>query len=111
MCIAGAGMTAFGKHLDSRLSELAGEAASAALEHAHADADVVDLGVTANSMAGLLQDQESVRGQVAMAGGPFAGKPLVNVENACASSSSAVQVASWALLGGAARSVLVVAVE
>ena len=111
VCIAGAGMTAFGKHLDSRLSELAGEAASAALEHAHADADDVDLVVTANSMAGLLQDQESVRGQVAMAGGPFAGKPLVNVENACASSSSAVQVASWALLGGAARSVLVVAVE
>ena len=111
VCIAGVGMTAFGKHLDSRLSDLAGEAARAALEHARADADDVDLVVMANSMAGLLQGQESVRGQVALAGGALAGKPLVNVENACASSSSAVQVASWALLGGAARSVLVVAVE
>lgn len=111
MCVAGVGMTAFGKHLDRRLSELAGEAAGAALEHAGADAGHVDLVVMANSMAGLLQDQESVRGQVALAGSPFAGKPLVNVENACASSSSAVQVASWALLAGAARSVLVVAVE
>lgn len=111
MCVAGVGMTAFGKHLDRRLAELAGEAAGAALEHAGADAGHVDLVVMANSMAGLLQDQESVRGQVALAGSPFAGKPLVNVENACASSSSAVQVASWALLAGAARSVLVVAVE
>lgn len=111
MCVAGVGMTAFGKHLDRRLAELAGEAAGAALEHAGADAGHVDLVVMANSMAGLLQDQESVRGQVALAGSLFAGKPLVNVENACASSSSAVQVASWALLAGAARSVLVVAVE
>lgn len=111
MCIAGVGMTAFGRHLDSRLSDLAGQAAMAAIEHARADVKDVDLVVMANSMAGILQDQESVRGQVALAGGPFAGKPLVNVENACASSSSAVQVASWALLGGAARSVLVVGVE
>lgn len=111
VCIAGVGMTAFGKHLDRRLSDLAGDAATAALEHAGVYAADVDLVLMANSMAGLLQDQESVRGQVTLAGGPLAGKPLVNVENACASSSSAVQVATWALLGGAARAVLVVAVE
>lgn len=111
VCLAGVGITAFGKHLDRSLSELAGEAADAALQHAGVDASEVDLVLTANSMAGLLQDQESIRGQVALSGHRLAGKPLLNVENACASSSSATQVATWALLAGAARTVLVIGFE
>lgn len=111
VCIVGVGMTTFGKHLDRSLSDLAREASDDALVDAGLEAEDVDLIVVANSMAGLLQDQESVRGQVALAGGPLAGKRLVNVENACASSSSALQIASWALLAGDARTVLVMSFE
>lgn len=111
VCIAGVGMTAFGRHMERSLADLAGEASSSALGDAGLETGEVDLVVMANSMAGLLQDQESVRGQVVFAGSPLVGKPLVNVENACASSSSGIQVATWALLAGAARFVLVVGVE
>lgn len=111
VCIAGAGMTSFGRHLDVSLGALARQAADAALADAALDPGAIDLVVSANAMAGLLQGQESVRGQVALAGGPLAGKPLVNVENACAGGATAVQVAAWALRAGAARHVLVIGAE
>ena len=111
VCIAGAGMTSFGRHLDESLGALARQAADAALADAAVAPGQIDLIVSANAMAGLLQGQESVRGQVALAQGPLAGKPLVNVENACAGGATAVQVAAWALRAGAARRVLVIGAE
>lgn len=111
ICIAGAGMTAFGRHQDRTLHDLFVEAIGAALAQAGLDAGAVGMIVSANSMAGLLQDQESVRGQVMLSGTPFAGMPIVNVENACASSSTALQVASWALLAGRADFVVAAGVE
>lgn len=111
MRIVGAGMTAFGRHLDRSLSALALDAIGQACAAGAIQFADVDLIVCANSMAGLLQGQESVRGQVMFGGGEFRGKPIVNVENACASGATAVQVASWALVSGAARTALVVGVE
>jgi acetyl-CoA acetyltransferase len=111
ICIAGAGMTRFGRREDRTLAELFGEAIQAALTQARTEPDAVGMVVAANSMAGLLQDQESVRGQVMLSGTAFAGVPLVNVENACASSSTALQVGVWALLGGRANTILVAGVE
>ncbi len=109
--VAGAGMTAFGKHADRSLGALAQEAVAAALAKAGLEPVAIGLVVSANSMAGLLQDQESVRGQVMLRGSGLEGVPLVNVENACASSSSAFQVASWAVRAGEADAVLVLGVE
>jgi acetyl-CoA acyltransferase len=111
ICIAGAGMTAFGRHEDRTLSDLFGEAIYEALTHAQIEPSAIGMVVSANSMAGLLQGQESVRGQVMLSRTPFAGVPVVNVENACASSSSALQVAIWALLAERADAVLVAGVE
>lgn len=111
ICIAGAGMTRFGRHEDRTLADLFGEAIQAALTQAGIEPDAVGMVVAANSMAGLLQDQESVRGQVMLSGTAFVGVPLVNVENACASSSTAMQVGVWALLGGRADTILVAGVE
>lgn len=110
-CIIGAGMTQFGKHMDRSLAELAREAVVAALSAAQVEAGEVDLLVVSNSMAGLLQGQESVRGQAMFADGRFAGVPVVNVENACASGATAVQVAGWALAAGSARTVVALGVE
>jgi acetyl-CoA acetyltransferase len=111
ICIAGTGMTAFGRHEDRDLGDLFVEAIEAALAHAKTEPGSIGMIVAANSMAGLLQDQESVRGQVMLSGTAFEGVPLVNVENACASSSTALQVATWALLAGNADAVLVAGVE
>lgn len=111
VCIAGAGMTAFGRHEDRSLRNLFAEATSTALAHAGIGAGEIGMVVAANSMAGMLQSQESVRGQVMLAGTQFAGVPVVNVENACASSSSALQVASWALLADRVDWILVVGYE
>lgn len=111
ICIAGAGMTHFGRHEDRTLADLFGEAIQAALTQAGIEPDAIGMVVAANSMAGLLQDQESVRGQVMLSGTAFAGVPLVNVENACASSSTALQVGVWALLGGRADTILIAGVE
>ena len=110
-CIVGAGMTSFGKHVDRSLADLASEALESALTASGVEVEAVDLVVVANSMAGLLQGQESVRGQAVFADGRFASVPIINVENACASGATAVKVATWALQAGQASNVVVVGVE
>ncbi|MDI3470568.1 MAG: 3-ketoacyl-CoA thiolase [Pseudolabrys sp.] len=111
VCIAGAGMTKFGKHMDRTLAGLAREAVDNALASAGIEDDDVDLVLVSNSMAGLLQGQESIRGQVIFADGRFAGVPIVNIENACAGGATAVQVANWALSSGSARTVIALGAE
>jgi len=51
-------------------------------------------------MAGLLDGQEMIRVQVVASGAGLAGVPVVNVENACATSSSALHVALAGIRGG-----------
>ncbi len=43
----------------------------------------------ANAVAGLITGQEMIRGQVALRHTGLLGTPIVNVENACASASTA----------------------
>ena len=89
--IAGVGMTRFGRFLDTPLKDLAHEAVTHALADANATPDDVEMVFFANSVAGLTSGQESIRGQVTPPG--LQGKPIVNVENACASGSTAVHLA------------------
>lgn len=109
--IIGVGMTPFGKFPDRSLRDLG----TAAIAEALADAGVaegdVDLVVHANAIGGLMTGQEMTRGQVVVSGTTLAGKPLVNVENACASSSTALHLAAAAVLSGMYRTVLVVGNE
>lgn len=65
----------------------------------------------ANAAAGLVSGQEMIRGQVALQNTGLAGVPLVNVENACASSSSAANLAFEAILAGRCDVAIVVGVE
>ena len=53
-----------------------------------------------NAAGGLLSAQECVRGQVALRHSGLLGKPIVNVENACASSSTAFHLAVLAVGSG-----------
>lgn len=109
--IVGVGMSPFGKHPEKSLKQLAGEAVKAALADARIGPEALDAVFASNSAAGLLTGQESVRGQVSLKDAGIGGAPLFNVENACASGSSAVHLAAAYIRGGAARCVLAVGYE
>lgn len=109
--VAGVGMTPFGRHLDATVGTLAEEAAAAALDDAGATSEDVGMVVFSNAVGGLLSGQEMIRGQVALADTGLLGRPLVNVENACASASSAVHLAYLAVGSGQYESALVVGAE
>ena len=93
--VAGAAMTRFGKFMDSTIRSLAEEAVHAALADATVAASDVGMAFFANATAGILTGQEMIRGQVALRHTGLLGIPIVNVENACASASSAFSWRAW----------------
>ena len=95
--VAGAGVTAFGRHRDGTLRTLVAEAVDGALADAAISAGTIQAAYFGNASAGLLTGQEMIRGQVLLRDLGFGGKPIVNVENACASSATAVQLAMHAI--------------
>lgn len=109
--IAGVGMTRFGKFLDRSIRSLAAEAAAEALSDAALAARDVHEVFFANATSGLLTGQEMVRGQVALRDTGVLGVPVVNVENACASGSTAVRLAWTAVGSGQCDVALVVGAE
>jgi acetyl-CoA acetyltransferase len=90
--IAGAGMTRFAKS-PLTLRELATEAVSLALEDAGIPVERIEAAYVGNAVAGLVTGQEMIRGQVMLRPIGVHGIPIFNVENACASSSSALHLA------------------
>lgn len=109
--VAGVGMTHFGKFPDRSPRMMAREAIEAALADAGMNADRIAAVYVANVFASSMQGQESVRGQVWLDGTPLAGAPVFNVENACASGSSALSLGRTAIAAGEAETVLVLGVE
>jgi acetyl-CoA acyltransferase len=98
--VAGAAMTRFGKFLDSTIRSLSEEAVRAALADAGAEPEDIGMAFFANATAGVLSGQEMIRGQVALRHTGLLGIPIVNVENACASASSAFSLACMAVGSG-----------
>jgi acetyl-CoA acyltransferase len=109
--IAGVGMTRFGKFPDSTIRSLAEEAVAEALADARLTAADVDMVFFSNAVAGVLTGQEMIRGQVALRYTGLLGVPLVNVENACASASTAFSLAVSAVASGSAEVALAVGSE
>jgi acetyl-CoA acetyltransferase len=87
--IAGVGMTRFGKHLDITLKGLAGEAIREALADAGIDGTAIEVAYMGNAAGGVVQGQEMISGQVALRELGIGKIPVINVENACATSSTA----------------------
>ena len=98
--VAGVGMTRFGKQLDTTLKGLAGEAVQAALDDAGLDKSALQAAWMGNAAAGLVTGQEMIRGQVALRQMGIGRIPVVNVENACASSATAFQQAAAMVTAG-----------
>jgi acetyl-CoA acetyltransferase len=109
--IAGAFVTPFGKYLDRNLRSLATEGVAGVLADAGATVDDVDAVFFANAAEGYLTGQECIRGQVALQDTGLLGKPISNVENACASGSTAFHLACTAVASGSADVALAVGVE
>lgn len=93
VAIVGAGMTQFGKYSDRGLKDLSREAVEAALSSAGAGKTDLEIAVVGNAAAGLISGQECIRAQVLLRDIGIDKIPMVNTENACASSSTALQVA------------------
>jgi acetyl-CoA acetyltransferase len=109
--VAGAAMTRFGKFMDCTIRSLAEEATRAALADANTEAADVGMVFFANATAGLITGQEMIRGQVALRYTGLLGIPIVNVENACASGSSAFSLACMAVGSGVVDVALAVGAE
>ena len=98
--VAGIGQTAFGKFLDRSVRSLAEEALRHAADDAGIDASRIDVVYFANALSGLITGQETIRGQVALRHTPLMGKPIANIDNACASGSTAFNLAWLAVASG-----------
>jgi acetyl-CoA acetyltransferase len=109
--IAGTGMTHFGKHMDATIRSLTNEALNQALGDANIRAEQVETIFFGNAAAGLLTGQEMIPGQVALRDTALMGKPIVNVENACASSSTAAHLAWLSVAAGQAEVALAIGSE
>lgn len=109
--IAGVGMTQFGKFLDRNLKSLCEEAVRDALVDANVQPSQIECVFFANAAAGVVTGQEMIRAQSSLRNTGLAGKPMFNIENACASSSSALNLARTTVVSGQYECVLVVGAE
>lgn len=91
--IAGVGMTPFGMFMDRGTRAMAEEAVGLCLADAGLTPDDVGFVAYSNASSGVIAGQHCIRGEVALRNTGLLGKPIVNVENACASGSSAVHLA------------------
>lgn len=109
--IAGIAMTVFGRHPDRSLEDLAREAVGGALKDA--GCAITDLGVAyyAGVTNGPLQGQLSIPGQVIFSRLGVESIPIYNVENGCASGSSAFNLAIQSLKAGVTDVALAVGAE
>jgi acetyl-CoA acetyltransferase len=111
VAIVGAGMTNFGKFLDRSMKVLTAEAVNGALDSAGIEKSKLDVAVVGNATAGLITGQEMIRGQVVLREMGIGGIPIINTENACASSSTAFHLAWTYVASGMYDVALAVGVE
>jgi acetyl-CoA acetyltransferase len=109
--VVGVGMTQFGRHLDKDLKTLAREAIEAALADAGLPPQDLQAAFFGNTSQGHMEGQHMIRGQIALRAMGIGRIPVVNVENACASGSSAFVLACNHVRSGAAEVALAIGAE
>ncbi|WP_158736403.1 thiolase family protein [Alteribacillus sp. YIM 98480] len=109
--VSGVGMTKFGKFFEKGLKDLTRESVNKALEDAGVSKETIESAYVGNSVAGVITGQETIRGQVVLRDAKIGGIPIFNVENACASSSTAFHLASVGIAAGVYDCALIVGVE
>ncbi len=109
--VAGVGMSRFGRHVDTGLKALGTEVVEAALKDSGLAAIDVEAAYVGNAMAGMITGQECIRGQVILRSMGIGRIPVINVENACGSGSSAFYQACAMVSAGCYDVVLALGVE
>jgi acetyl-CoA acetyltransferase len=109
--VVGVGMTRFSKHRERSLESLGREALDAALKDAGAEVAHIGQVFYSGVTQGALQGQNAIPGQVLLSKLGFGALPIWNIENACASGTSAFQLAVQALRAEACDVALVLGAE
>lgn len=109
--IVGVGMTPLGRHLDKAVKQLSAMAIDAALADAGCTKKAIDAAWFSNTRQGLMEGQHGIRGQCALRAYGFEGLPIINTDNACASSTTGLNQAVAYLRAGMAEVALVVGAE
>ena len=109
--IIGTAMTKFGKYLEKGVKMLTGEALEFVLKDSGLERRDIEAAWFSNSGWGYHSFQHSVRGQVALSANGLEGLQIVNVENACASGSTALHSAWTAIKAGIYDCVLAIGAE
>lgn len=108
--VVGIGITPFGRHLDRTIAQLGAAAARAALEDSGLTSAQVEAGYVANALGGMLFGDTTI-GQGILAELGIRRVPVLNVENACTSGSSALWLAWNAIEAGQMDCAIVLGVE
>jgi acetyl-CoA acyltransferase len=109
--IAGISMTRFGPSPDATVKSLSREAVQGALADANATPADIEAAYFANVAQDVIEGQVTIAGQIALHSCGITGIPVANVENACASGSTAVWLAINQLKAGTADIVLALGAE
>ncbi len=111
VAVIGIGMTRFGKLPDRSIKDLVREAVLGAMQDSGIRKKDIGAAYVGNAAAGLMTGQEMIRGQVTLSPLGIEGIPVFNVENACASSSTAFHLGWLGVASGLYDCVLVVGFE
>jgi acetyl-CoA acetyltransferase len=109
--IIGAGMIKFGKFLERSIKDMTGLVLDDVLKDCTLTRDDIQAAWFSNTGWGIYSFQHSIRGQVALTANGLQGIPVTNVENACASGSTALQGAWTAVKAGLYDCALAIGVE
>jgi acetyl-CoA acetyltransferase len=109
--VAGVGMTRFGKMMDRGLKSIGAEAVQSAIADSGLQAKDIEAAFVGNAAAGLVTGQECIRGQVILRSIGIGRIPVINVENACASASTAFHQACAMVSAGLYDVVLALGAE
>lgn len=91
--VVGVGMTPFGRMPDKSIKAMAKEAVDSAIADAGVDLSAIEAAVFSNATQGHMERQHMIRGEIVMRSMGVGGIAVVNVENACASASTALNLA------------------
>jgi acetyl-CoA acetyltransferase len=109
--IVGVGMTPFGKYLDRSIKQMTEAAVGQALTDGGAAIGDIETAYFANAAQSILEGQATIPGEIALRTMGFEGIPITNVENACASASTALDMAATWLKAGRGGVALAVGAE
>jgi len=109
--ILGVGMIKFGKHLDLGIKQMTGQALDLVLKDAGLEKKDLEAAWFSNTGWGISDYQHGIRGQVALSANGLDQIAMTNVENACASGSTAFHNGWAAIKAGIYDCVLAIGAE